>query len=69
VSQLDQCFVHFAVIWDKGKDVWRDPIDGCESVLDGPGNEEHLQRILFQCVDLEWRGVLAVGQVEEYLSW
>ena len=53
VGQRDQLFVRVAVVWDGGKDFWRDLVDGDESVLDGPGNKKYLGHTLLQCIDLK----------------
>ena len=46
-----------AVVQDKRKDFWRDPVDGGESVLGGVGHMEYFQRVRPKRVDLKRRRV------------
>jgi len=58
VCQSDQSSVVavvFPVVWNQGKDLRRDLVDGSESVLHGQNQAEHLQRVVFESVDLKAR--------------
>ena len=56
VGQFDQVLVPVAVppvLWDRGEDVRRSPVDCGRGVLYGPNQAENFQGVTFECVGLK----------------